>query len=449
MQLILLFVSAFLIRLIGISQSLWLDESIVAKVAQTIPFHQIITGFSPADVHPPLYYLFMTTWSSIFGVSEIALRMPSVIFSLIAGWYVYRIGGKWAAAFFLFNPLVVYYSQEARMHMMATMFLSITLYYFTQLTKEIKNQKSKSKNIFLFNLFSALAMGVFYGSGFFIAAMIVSGFFLIQNKKEFIYLFIGLFISLIFLSPLLYQQLLNSKAGLAELTNWTSALGNVNVKNLLLFPIKFATGRLSWYPKWSFYLIAGVPTLITWIVVVFGMKKNKVLASLLILPLLFGILVSFVAPMMMYFRFLYLIPVMSLLIGNQIGKPIVGQMKIPIGFVILFFYCVFSLVYIFVPVFHREDWKSAARELKSSTPLYMIIPSSDPITYYRSDVTIHELRTLNKNTIPETIQVIPYTSDLYGIDYASLLRKSGCVRETQASFRGDVVVETWKCLKNA
>lgn len=442
MQLILLFVSAFLVRLIGISQSLWLDESIVAKVVSTIPFHLIPTSFSPADVHPPLYYLCMSVWSFVFGTSEIALRMPSVIFSLIAGWYVYKMGGKWAAAFFLFNPLIIYYSQEARMHMMATMLLAGALYYFLQIIKKADCFPSESEgrnDIVLFNVFSALALFTFYGSGFFIGAMIVTGFFLIKDKKEFLYLLIGSFVSLVILSPLLYQQILNSKAGLAELTNWTSALGNVNIKNLLLFPIKFATGRLSWYPKWSYYISAGVPTGITWIVVFFGMKKNKVLAALLILPLFFGLIVSFIAPMMMYFRFLSLILVVSLLLANS------TKLK----HLILAFFLIFSFVYLLIPFFHREDWKGMSKELSSQIPVYMILPSSDPLTYYRSDVMIYELRTLNKSAVQETIQVIPYTSDLYGIDYVSLLRKTGCVKETQTNYRGDVVVERWRCLKNA
>ena len=76
----------------------------------------------------------------MFGYSEIALRMPSILFSLLTGYVVYLIGGIWSAAFFLFNPLIVYYSQEARMYMMVTFFLTASLYYFL-----------KSKNLILFN----------------------------------------------------------------------------------------------------------------------------------------------------------------------------------------------------------------------------------------------------------------------------------------------------------
>jgi uncharacterized membrane protein len=479
MQLILLFVFAFLVRLINLNQSLWLDESIVAKVVRSIPFHLIPTQLSPTDVHPPLYYMTISAWSGIFGTSEIALRFPSILFSLIAGWYVYKMGGKWAAALFLFNPLVIYYSQEARMHMMATMFLSAALYHFLQILKKTPKDLAKPvsilhNNVALFNIFSALALFTFYGSGFFIAAMIVVDMFQGRDLKgrglwrRFFYLFIGLFVSLVIVSPLLYVQLINSRAGLAELKNWSSALGNVDIKNITLIFVKFATGRLSWVPKWGYYMVVGIPTALVWVFAVFGMKKNKLLAVLFILPLLFGVIVSIKMPMMMYFRFLYLIPVMSILLVSAVIPSEEGiQSKFhntkkdnysldsrlrgndKVLCTIMFFYLIFSLIYLLLPQFHREDWKSLSEKLQSNTRVYMIIPSSDPISYYRSDVSVFELRTLNKTALPETIDVIPYTSGIYGVHYAEQLIKRGCIKESETNFRGDLLLERWKCLRNA
>ena len=109
-KVILVFLFAFLIRLIALDQSLWLDEATTAKVIQNYNYSEIITKFSPLDFHPPLYYLFMKFWTNIFGYSEISLRIPSVLFSLMTGYVVYLIGGIWSAIFFLFNPLIVYYS---------------------------------------------------------------------------------------------------------------------------------------------------------------------------------------------------------------------------------------------------------------------------------------------------------------------------------------------------
>ncbi|MBI4226109.1 glycosyltransferase family 39 protein, partial [Candidatus Roizmanbacteria bacterium] len=175
--LFIIFFASFLIRLISLSQSLWLDEATTARVIQQYNFLEIITKFSPTDFHPPLYYLFMKVWTNVFGYSEIVLRFPSVIFSLLTGYVVYIIGklvinddsgrprdklgvarmtkeqtGFWAAVFFLFNPLIVYYSQEARMYMMVTFLLTVTLYYFIIVCHaelvSASDSKSRSRNKF-------------------------------------------------------------------------------------------------------------------------------------------------------------------------------------------------------------------------------------------------------------------------------------------------------------
>lgn len=446
---LLLFFFAFLIRLINLNQSLWLDESIVAKVARSIPLLRIPSVLSIHDVHPPVYYMIVSIWSTFFGSSEIALRMPSVIASLVAGWFVYKIGcalkdkttGLWASAFFLFNPLIIYYSQEARMHMMAASFLSGALYYFVLMIKDKK--KTETEHVMLFNIFSVLSMSVFYGSAFFLAALIIVG--TVMGKKKiptFFRLSGGLFISLLLLSPLLYLQMQNAQAGLADLANWTAALGKAEIKNVAMLFIKFATGRMSWYPKWSYYLVAGVPTFIVWVLVGMGGVKNKMLASILVIPLLLGLIVSFVAPMMMYFRFLYLISVMCLLIAFSVRVPFARMMVVAC-------FLIFSLTYLLLPQFHREDWKGLGRSMTSDTPVYMIVPSSDPIAYYRNDVSVFELRSIKNSTVPEYLYVVPYTADLYGLDYNVLLEGKGCLKESTTHFRGDLILEKWKCLQNA
>jgi len=178
-KLILLFLFSFLIRLISLNQSLWLDEGVTAKVVKTFDFLSIVKKFSPFDFHPPLYYLFLKFWTNIFGYLEISLRFPSIIFSLLSGFVVYKIGslladkklGFWAALFFLFNPLIVYYSQEARMYMMTTFFVILGFYFFIKTQKKLQSQNSRGKsqnlifenNFLLMNLFLILSFFTFYG----------------------------------------------------------------------------------------------------------------------------------------------------------------------------------------------------------------------------------------------------------------------------------------------
>ncbi len=459
MYLYLVFLFAFLIRLIGLNQSLWLDEAIVAKVVRTVPFHLIPFQFSPSDFHPPLYYLFISVWSKLLGTSEIALRFPSVIASLLTGWVVYKIGlllgdrkkALWSTLFFLFNPLIVYYSQEARMYMMATLFTTTAFYFFLRLIKE---KKQSATDIVFFNVFCALSIFTFYGTLFFIAGIIIT--YVISTKRSAWrdlsallemtpLLCIGVVLSLILLSPLLLSQLHTARVGLVDVKNWSMVLGKAEIKNVAMIFLKFVIGRLSWLPKWNYYVVAGVATVITWTGITLGARKNKILIPLFFIPLVLAFVVSFWAPMVQYFRFLYLIPIMSIALGMTVEIKKRNTLTIFVAFL----FCIFSLTYLLLPQFHREDWKSLAKQLNPKEPVFMILPSGDPVTYYNPTVSLFELRKLGVTNVPEIIQVIPYVEEIYGINHTETLSKMGCLKIESTTFRGPLLLEKWRCLKNS
>ena len=150
-SIILILVLGILLRLVVLNQSLWLDEAIGALVARDQTYTQIITEFPKSDNHPPLYYLVLKGWTDIFGNSETSLRFPSIIFGLGSIWLVYLIALKidsdkrkfayLAAIFLATSPFHIYYSQEARMYMMAAFFAASAIYSFLFLTeKQGKNQ---------------------------------------------------------------------------------------------------------------------------------------------------------------------------------------------------------------------------------------------------------------------------------------------------------------------
>src|SRR3989344_916849 len=439
LALISVFIFAFLIRLIALNQSLWLDEATTAKVVKTLSFTGIVTQFSPGDFHPPLYYLLMKFWTSIFGYSEIALRFPSVIFTLLTGLVVYRIGtllknqlvGWWAAVFFLFNPLIVYYSQEARMYGMVTFILSISLYYLLVITGsddhlvqdqklKIKDQKfsAKFKNNVLFGLSCVLALATFYGSIFFIAA---AWCYLIYKKQwqAFLFSFFIVFCLFFILSPLLLAQLANSRQSLLLVKNWALVLGRADIKNLLLIPLKFSIGRISFYPKWLYYLVSTIFSGVVFFSALKGGLQSKKLAILFVLPLIFGLAASFFTPLLQYFRFLYLLPVMSLLIAlGSVGK---WQKYLVAGGMLIF-----SLLYLLFPPFHREDWKSLAAILeRKQQPVYMVESAADPLGYYSSYLQINDLAQISLVKLSSSVIVIPYVADVHGINYQQSLTDYG------------------------
>ncbi len=444
-----------------------MDEAITARVIKEYDFWQIPIKFSPYDFHPPLYYLFMKLWSNFLGYSELALRLPSIIFSLLTGYLIYKITkelfgkitGLWATSFFLFNPLLVYYSQEARMYMLAVFLLTTSLYFFLKLISNITYEKSvrsashfkagrsklNIKNQIFFNLFIFLSLLTFYGSIFLIMTFLLYFLYKKQYKNLLICLFV-IFVNLLVIYPLLYQQFINAKDSLRFVANWSLILGNASVKNLLLIPLKFSIGRISFYPKWLYWLIAGVWTFFVFSQLVknFLAIKNRQLAflflQLLIFPLILGFFISFFTPLLQYFRFLYLLPIISILLSYSLKPSLfnLGKILILSGFLIL------SLVYLFVPPFHREDWKGLAKILPKDKTVFMIDSSSDPLKYYQPAIKIESLTKISDQSINlSEIFVIPYTAEIYGINYRQILQDNKFYLDQTTNFRG-LTIEKWK-----
>lgn len=410
---------ALILRLISISQSLWLDEAITSQVIKNYSFWEIIIKFSPSDFHPPLYYLFIKLWTSIFGYSELSLRFPSLLFSLATGYFLYKYVNLWSAVLFLFNPLIIYYSQEARMYMTTTFFLSLGLLRFL-----------KYKKLDFISLISfSLALFTFYGSLFFITSLFL---YLVFSKKlkEAKKLLLTTAVSLLILLPLIKTQLETSILLLSSVKNWSLVLGKANLKNLLLVPIKFSIGRISFYPKYFYYAIAFI-----WTVIVFSSFKNfnknfqtKVSAFIFISTLFMIFLVSFYKPMLQYFRVIYLVVPLVILMSNS-----PKQMRI----IFLTGFLMFSLIYLLIPKFHREDWKSLVKDLKGGERIYIIPQVKAPIEYYaerfRKNIEIKPLTEVLTSTKYESSSIIVlYAAEIFGINTSKLnLKPLKTYREIQ------------------
>lgn len=461
-KIFLVFLLAFLVRLIALDQSLWLDEAVTANVVKNLSYTEIINKFSPTDFHPPLFYLVEKFWTNIFGYSEVALRMPSIIFSLITGWILYKIAGHWVVALFLFNPLIIYYSQEARMYSLITLFVTMIVYYLLKITgpvdkfnkqdrsipnffhsvgtllaKFLRGIPSRKRNwysrdLILCNVFILVSLLTFYGSIFFIFAIYI--WLLIKREFKLLFLLLpGFFLAVLLVFPLFINQYLNSKIALNEVKNWSLVLGKANLKNLLLIPIKFSIGRISIDPKILYYLVAGFWSMFVFYFVIKGWKNILFVITLLTISLAF--IASFFTPLLQYFRFIYLIPLISLLLAiyakNNITKSVLLS-----GFII------FSAVYLLNPIYHREDWKSMIKDLKTKA-IYMIPSSSDAVKYYDKKVEIKDLKAIGQLDLENEITVIPYTSEIHGVTNAETLGKLGYRLGSEKSYR-ELKIEYWK-----
>src|SRR4030042_621512 len=143
-MILIILTAALILRLIAINQSLWLDEAINVNVARALDLKSLIFNYSLGDFHPPLFHVLLRGWILLFGSSEISVRIPSVILGVATVYVTYLIGRKLfehktaliAATLLATAPLHIYYSQEARMYMLAAFFASLSVYFFISILKK-------------------------------------------------------------------------------------------------------------------------------------------------------------------------------------------------------------------------------------------------------------------------------------------------------------------------
>jgi hypothetical protein len=110
-------------------RSLWLDEATSWYQAK-LPFEVMIEDLRTSDVHPPLFHSLLALSVRLFGDSEVALRLPSLIAGtalipmlFVTGRALYdRRTGLIAAVLGTIAPVIVWYSQEARMYALLMLF---------------------------------------------------------------------------------------------------------------------------------------------------------------------------------------------------------------------------------------------------------------------------------------------------------------------------------------
>jgi len=119
--------------------SLWFDEAISVHWAKQSISRILEVGFTlEEDRLPPLYYLMLKGWTSLFGFSEASVRGLSVLFGLlllpvvasIAKLLFNRPVALIAAALVALNPFLIWYAQEARMYAPALFFGTVAIWAF-------------------------------------------------------------------------------------------------------------------------------------------------------------------------------------------------------------------------------------------------------------------------------------------------------------------------------
>ena len=165
------------------SESLWEDEINTLIKAQG-GIWELLSGH--LDVaNPPVYDLFMHFWIRIFGISEVAMRLPSIIFGILSVLVIFYLGkelyneetGLFSAFLLGISQFFISYMQEARSYSLLVLLSLLSCYLFIRFLKEKNNTVGLVYAVTIF-----IGLYVHY---FMIFVIIVQNIFFVLSYKRF------------------------------------------------------------------------------------------------------------------------------------------------------------------------------------------------------------------------------------------------------------------------
>jgi mannosyltransferase len=155
------------------TQSIWFDEAATWDLVRG-PFGEMLRRIPDGESNPPLFYVLEWGWTRVFGDGEAGLRSLSAFAGLAMVPVAYGIGrragggaarvGLAAAALVAVNPLLVWFSQEARSYALATLLSAVALLLFLHALEDRRGRLLAG-----WALAAALALATHYFAAFVLA----------------------------------------------------------------------------------------------------------------------------------------------------------------------------------------------------------------------------------------------------------------------------------------
>lgn len=153
------------------NQSFWTDEALTGYETR-LPFGAMLHTVTSVETTPPLYFVVIWVWAKLFGGGEVALRSLSAIAGIAVVPIAYlsarelfsRRAGLLTAAFIAVNPMMVWFSQEARAYMLLTALTGASFLWFLRARRD-----PSRRNLSWWAVLSALALMTHFFAGFGVA----------------------------------------------------------------------------------------------------------------------------------------------------------------------------------------------------------------------------------------------------------------------------------------
>ncbi|MFL5898567.1 MAG: glycosyltransferase family 39 protein [Solirubrobacterales bacterium] len=149
-------------------QSYHHDEIVTASRVLRVGFGHAMDAVGFSESAPPLYYALAWVWTQATGTGVWGLRSLSALAGVLTIPVAYLVGrelrgrrvGVLAAALVAVNPMLLWYSQEARAYALLALFCAVSLYYCVRALQE--ERPHARRNLVLWGVFSALALATHY-----------------------------------------------------------------------------------------------------------------------------------------------------------------------------------------------------------------------------------------------------------------------------------------------
>jgi uncharacterized membrane protein len=157
-------------------QSYHHDEVVTATRVLPSSFSHAMDAVGFSESAPPLYYALAWVWAQMFGTDPWGLRSLSALAGVATIPVAYLIGrelrdrraGLLAAALVAVNPMLLWYSQEARAYALLAFFCALSLCYCVRALRE--DGRGEKRDLVLWGILSALALATHYFAVFPLAA---------------------------------------------------------------------------------------------------------------------------------------------------------------------------------------------------------------------------------------------------------------------------------------
>ncbi|HEY7878271.1 MAG TPA: glycosyltransferase family 39 protein [Gemmatimonadaceae bacterium] len=433
---------ALVARLHGLgAPNLWLDEANSWYVAH-LSWSGLLRNLRTSPVGP-VYFVVLKLWMTVAGESEVALRAPSLICSVLLIPLVYALGARTvshraalvAAALTALSPLHLYFAQEARMYMPLALLAAATALAYVQWRDSITCADAGAPSgdhraLSLYAVLAAAMLGTNVVSAPLLVALNIDAFLVLWRdlpsaaaRRHHVVAWVGANAAVA--GAIIAFGLLLNPHGAAASQAWRGPLGIAGAARALLgYPVSAIHG-VYYYPDELARSLAGLrgapgiatarhllsliiaqPLVVAALVVVLaraaaaaGRPRARVLALALIAPIVVGAAISVRQQLDLSRYFLYASTFLYLLIGAGIAR--MSRLSGIIALVCMGAAIAEGTVRTFRVGARDSDYRVVARDLvarRADVGAVLLQPTEmvEPLTYYLHGKLHLPIRTVAK-----------------------------------------------------